>query len=89
MIDFNKLKMFPGFTVYDRVTGEQVKEVETIDEDGFDMGTHVVSYSTGDQFYLDQEGRLRVFLDINGVDCIVPLCDKYIIQIGSGEMYRW
>lgn len=81
MIDFNKLKMFPGFTVYDRVTGEQVKEVETIDEDGDEMGTEVVSYSTGDQFYLDQDGVLRVFLGIDGVDRIVPLRDKYIIQV--------
>lgn len=87
MIDFDKLPEFPGFTVYDRETGEPVKPTDIKLSNGMTL------FCYGDKFGFDEDGTLGVIpLDAEGwrtglVD--VKKEGKYIIQLGNGEYYKW
>lgn len=81
MIDVNKLPEFPGFTVYDAKTGEPLT-AKDIDP----------NLSKNDWLVADEEGLLIIpyYPEKYNSSCFeVPRRGEYIVQMGTGEMYRW
>lgn len=90
MIDINTLPEFPGFTVYDAETGEPVKQIN--------IG--ITHNDIDDAFMLAQDGKVFEIDDgwwarnedgkcLAREVCETPHRNKYIIQLGTGECYRW
>lgn len=79
MIDVNNLPEFPGFTVYDAETGEQV---------GVHNGYKYMNFAITEKAEIMLHERAR---NGNLKNCIaLPKNDiKYIIQLGNGECYKW
>lgn len=90
MIDVNKLPEFPGFTVYDAETGKPVKQINK----GYRFN------DAYDAFMLSQDGKIFEIEDgwwganedgrcLCREVCETPHSNKYIIQMGTGEYYKW
>ncbi len=77
MIDLKKLPEFPGFTVYDAETGDPIDAEKELPNEAI----------TGCLF-LGEDGELLVD-GICGSEMMALPKGKYIIQLGTGEMYRW
>lgn len=80
MIDYDNLPEFPGFTVYDKETGDEINHEEIAKE----LGCHPV---LADEMAITEDGFMY-FTDSTGNWYSVPKDGKYIIQI-NGEYYRW
>lgn len=81
MIDVNKLPEFPGFTVYDAETGQRITAKDIDDH-----------FNKNDWLVVDEEGLLIIpyHPEEYGTSCFeIPKKGKYIIQLGTGECYRW
>ena len=73
MIDFDKLPEFEGFTVYDKESGDPLQPDEKIE--GIPTVMHVLA----------EDGTL--YIAICNPDGLPK--NKYIIQLGNGECYKW
>ena len=85
MIDYDNLPEFPGFTVYDRETGEPGKPTDIKISNGETL------FDIEDKFGFDEYGNFGI-ISIDAEQWRTGLVDvnkgKYIIQIGT-EMYKW